>query len=91
MYHCDLSDADITAALWRLFEGTTGSSGTSGPQGIYENSITGYPSTADTELTNFNADNYTALTPISTTSMKTFATESDYSHPVSKQQFDRRH
>jgi len=91
MYRSDLTDADIAASLLRLLEGMTGSSSTSGPQGVHEDSLTGYPSFADTDLSNFNAGNDAAFTPTPTTSMGPFATRSNYSHSVSKQRFDRRH
>ncbi|KAI0285419.1 hypothetical protein BGY98DRAFT_365091 [Russula aff. rugulosa BPL654] len=80
MNRSDLTDADIAAALWRLLEGMAGSSDTSGPQGVHENSITGDPATADTDLTNFNAGNDTALrlpSPID----RTFTGQLNYSHP----------
>jgi hypothetical protein len=87
-YRSDLTDADIAAALWHLLEATTN---TSVPQGVHEDSTTGYPSTADTDLPNFNASNDTTFTPTPTSSMGTFTTQSNYSYPVSKQIFDRRH
>jgi hypothetical protein len=92
MYCFDLTDADIAAELWPdPFEGMTGSSNTSAPQGVYEDAITGYPSTANTDFLNFNAGNDTAFTPTPTTSMGTFTAQSNYSsYLVSKQQFDRR-
>ena len=86
MYCSDLTEADIAAALWPdLFEGMAGSSNTPAPQGVHEDSITGYPSTADTGLPNFNAGNDTAFLPTPSTSMGTFTTHSNYSYPVSKQ------
>ena len=91
MNRSDLTDADIAAALWRLLEGMADSSDTSGPQGVHENSITGDSATADTDLTNFNAGNDTAFTPTLTPSMGTFTGQLNYSHPVSKQRFDRQH
>jgi hypothetical protein len=92
MYHSDLTAADIAAALWPdLFEGMTGPLNTSAPQGVHEDSMTGYPSTADTGLLNFNASNDTAFMPTPTTSMRTFTAQSNYSYPVSKQRFYRRH
>jgi hypothetical protein len=75
MYDCDLTDADIAAALWRLSEGSTDSSKNSAPQGVHEDSISGYPSTADTDLPNINAGNDPAFTPTTTTSMGTFTTQ----------------
>ena len=93
MYCFDLTDADITAELWPdLVEVMTGSSNTSVPQGAHEDSIIGYPSTSNNDLLDFNARNDTAFTPIPTTSMGTFTTQSNYSsYLVSKQQLDRRH
>ena len=81
MYHCDLTDADIAAALWRFLEGKTGSANTFAPQGVHDDSITHHPSI---DLPNFNISNTTAFTPTLTTSMGTFTTQSDYSYPVSK-------
>jgi hypothetical protein len=88
MYRSDLTATDIAAKLWPdLFEDMTGSSNMSAPQGIHEDSITGYPFTADTGLPNFNAGNDTAFTPTPTagTSMGTFTTQANYSYPVSKE------
>jgi hypothetical protein len=85
MYRSDLTDADIAAALWCLFEGMTGSSNTSAAQGVkvHEDSITGYLSTAETDICKFNTGNDTAFTPDPTTSMEIFSTQLNYSHPVS--------
>ena len=91
MNRSDLTDADIATALWRLLEGMPGFSDTSGPQGVHENSITGDPATADTDLTNFNAGIDTASTPNLTPLMGTYTGQLNYSHPVSKQRYDRRH
>ena len=92
MYRSDLTDAEIAAAHWSdLFEGMAGSLNTSAPQGAIDDSITGYHFTAETDLPNFNAGIGTAFTPIPTTSMGTFATQWNYSYPVSTQRFDRRH
>ena len=89
MYQSDLTDADIAAKLWPdLLKGMTGSSDTSAPQGVHEDSIPGYPSTPDTGLPNFNAGIDTAFTPPLATSMGTFA---NYLYPVKKQRFDHRH
>jgi len=83
-----LTDADLADALWYdLFKGMTGSSNTSAPQGVYEDSMAGYSFGSNTGLPNFNACNDTAFTPTPTTSMETFT---DYSHPVSKQRFNLR-
>jgi len=81
MYHLETDD-DIAAAalavtLWPdLFEDMPGSSNTSAPQGVHEDSVTAYPypypSTADAGLPNLNAGNDTAFTPTPTTSMGTF-------------------
>jgi hypothetical protein len=93
MYRSDLTATDIAARLWPdLFEGMTGSSNTSAPQGVHEDSITGCPFTADTNLPNFIAGNDTAFIPTLTTSMGTFTTQANYSYPVSKELrlFDRR-
>ena len=85
MYHCDLTDAEIAAAIWQLLEDTTGTSSTLAPQGVHENTITGYPLTADNDLLDFNVGNDTAFMPTLTTSMGTFATQLNYSHMVSNQ------
>jgi hypothetical protein len=54
--------------------------------------MTGYPSTANTDLLDFNAGNVVAFTPTPTTSMGTFTAQSNYSsYLVNKQQLDRRH
>ena len=84
MYRSDLTDADsAAAALWYLFEGMTGSSNTSAPQGVqvHEDPIAAYPSISD--LNNFDIGDDTAFTPASTTPTGTFTAQSNYSHPVS--------
>jgi hypothetical protein len=99
MHRLDLTNDDIAAAalaitLWPdLFEDMPGSSNTSAPQGVHEDSMSAYPSTADAGLPNLNAGNDTAFTPTPTTSMGTFTThwQSNCLYPVSEQRFDRRH
>ena len=89
MYRSDWTDADFAAAFWPdLFEDMTGSSSTSVPQGVHEDSINGYPFLADIELPNFNAGNDTAFVPTTTTSMGTFTAESNYPYLVGEQRFD---
>ena len=89
MYRSDWTDADLAAAFWPdLFEDMTGTSSTSVPQGVHEDSTNGYPSTADIDLPNYNAGNDTAFTPTPTTSTETFMTQSSYSYLVGEQRFD---
>jgi hypothetical protein len=86
MNHSDLTAAEMPAALWPdLFEIMTGSLNTSAPQGAHEDPITEYHFITDTSL------NDTVFAPTPTTSMGTSTIQANYSYPVSKQRFDRRH
>lgn len=96
MYHpyrdSDFTDADIAALRPDLFEDMAGSSNMSAPQGVHEDSITKYPSTAssaDTSLLNFTADDESAFRATPTVPMGTFTTELNRLYPVSKQRFYR--
>ena len=97
MNNSDSTDADVAAAGWPdLLGAMSGYSHTSVPQSMHGDLISAprqlYSVASD--LPNFNAVNDTAFPPAPATSMGTFTnltTQPNYTYPVSKQRFDRRH
>ena len=94
----NLTDAQVAAARWTdLLEALAGFSDTTFLESIQEDLVVSAPgqvSSAGSELPIFNAVGDTAFTPAPTHSMGAYTNltnQTNYTCPVSKPQYDRRH
>jgi hypothetical protein len=89
----DPTNAGVAAAPWPNLFGAMGHSHPSAPHSIPEELISapGHIFTTGSEISIFNAADDIAFMPAPTTSMGTFTNLPNYTYPVSRRWFDRRH